>query len=143
MVYIIVVFFVIAFIAWIPFRLAVLHPIATLKYVAVDAYRYILQKGYNNCKTGELVAYVGLFGKGKTLSAVHKVCSMYRRFNDVDVWDRNRQKFVVQKIRIISNVDLTSVPYEKFVSLAQIVAVAENSRLADIDNDTQTITLVL
>lgn len=37
-----------------------------------DFYYYIKRKEYNVCRTGELVAYTGLFGKGKTLSAVHR-----------------------------------------------------------------------
>lgn len=125
------------------FRLSVRHPIATAKNAAVDICHYYKYKKRNKCKTGELVAYVGLFGKGKTLSAVHKVCSMYRRYNDKEVWDKNRERFVTQKIKIISNVQLTSVPYENFVSLEQIILAAEHNRNDDLKNNTLTITLVL
>jgi len=89
-----------------------------------------------------IVCYVGLFGKGKTLSAVHKVVSLYKRYNDRKIYDFYRMKWVTQKIHIISNVSLT-IPYEDFVSMAQIVAVADRMRSVDDKNDTLTCTIVL
>ena len=71
-------------------RTIVLHPVSAGCYAALDLYNYIVRKGYNNCKTGEIIAYIGLFGRGKTLSAVHHVVKAYHRFNDVPVWDRER-----------------------------------------------------
>ena len=53
-------------------RCAVFHPVKLVRYGAVDLYEYIKYQKWNECKTGELVAYVGLFGKGKTLSAVQR-----------------------------------------------------------------------
>lgn len=63
--------FILIFAASVTFRLIVLHPLAVPRYGLVDLFKYFKYKQYNECKTGELVAYVGLFGKGKTLSAVH------------------------------------------------------------------------
>lgn len=123
-------------------RTIVLHPVSAGCYAALDLYNYIVRKGYNNCKTGEIIAYIGLFGRGKTLSAVHHVVKAYHRFNDVPVWDRERKKFVTQKIKILSNVEL-NIPYEKLVSLSQIVSCAEHNHEVDLVEGTLTITLVL
>ena len=52
-------------------RCAFFHPVKLVRYGAVDLFQYLKYRKWNECRTGELVAYVGLFGKGKTLSAVH------------------------------------------------------------------------
>lgn len=143
MIFIFALVFIFAYIISVPFRLSVMHPIATVKNAVQDTYLYIKYKKRNFCETGSIVAYVGLFGKGKTLSAVHKVVSMYFRYDDIPVWDRDRERFVTQKVKIISNVHLSQVPYENFISLEQIVLAAENNRKSDYENDTLTVTLVL
>lgn len=123
-------------------RVIVTHPISTVRYVVIDLYKYLRYRCWNICHTGMIVCYVGLFGKGKTLSAVHKVVSLYKRYNDRKIYDFNRKKWVTQKIHIISNVSL-DIPYEDFVSMAQIVAVADRMRAVDEKNDTLTCTIVL
>ncbi|MDR1669362.1 MAG: hypothetical protein LBR76_05340 [Oscillospiraceae bacterium] len=123
-------------------RCAVLHLFATVKNGAIDSYYYFRHKKYNLCHTGELVAYVGLFGKGKTLSVVHEVIKKYKRCNNRKVWCMRRKKFVTQKVKVISNVSL-KIPYEEFQSLEQIVLCAENNQAIDDANDTLTVTLVL
>ena len=123
-------------------RCAVLHPFAVAVNGCKDMVQYFRHKEYNNAKTGELVAYTGLFGKGKTLSAVHRVITEYHRFNGRMVWCPRRKKMVTQRVHVISNVAL-SVPYENFVSLEQIVLAAERSAAFDDAHDTLTITLVL
>lgn len=124
------------------FRCAVTHPVAVVYNGVKDLVAYIRLKKGNLCPTGELVAYVGLFGKGKTLSAVHKVVSMYERYDGLSVWCPRRQRFVTQRVKVLSNVAL-SIPYENLVSLEQIVLCAERNREEDDENDTLTITLVL
>lgn len=123
-------------------RVIVTHPISTVRYVVIDLYKYFRYRCWNICHTGMIVCYVGLFGKGKTLSAVHKVVSLYKRYNDRKIYDFYRMKWVTQKIHIISNVSL-AIPYEDFVSLSQIVAVADRMRSLDEQNDTRTCTIVL
>lgn len=123
-------------------RCAVSHPASVVRYGALDLYHYIVHKGGNACATGELVAYVGLFGKGKTLSAVHKVVSMYEQYNGKVVWCGRRKKLVTQRVKVLSNVSLT-IPYEDFVSLEQVVLCAERNEQYDDDHDTLTVTLVL
>ncbi len=123
-------------------RCAVSHPIHLTRYGVTDLYRYIKYKKWNECATGELVAYVGLFGRGKTLSAVHKVVSMYQEYNGKYVWDRSRCEWVEQRVKVLSNVDL-KIPYEKLESLQQVVYCAEKHGEEDKKNGTLTITLVL
>lgn len=118
------------------------HPFATVYYGVKDIWFYFRHAQYNLYPTGKLVAFVGLFGKGKTLSAVHEVVSAYRQFDGKKVWCPRRKKFVTQRIKIISNVSLC-VPYEDFISLEQIVLDADRKREYDDENDTLTITLVL
>lgn len=124
------------------FRCAVNHLADVMLYGPHDLWEYIRLKKYNLCPTGELVAYTGLFGKGKTLSAVHRVVSAYHRYDGKVVWCRRREKFVTQRVRVISNVAL-SIPYEDFVSLEQVVLAAERKDAYDDEHDTLTITLVL
>lgn len=123
-------------------RCVVAHPVKTVGYAASDLINYIRCVKWNECQTGELVAYVGLFGKGKTLSAVHKVVSLYNQYDGKKVWDRDRKKFVTQRIKVLSNVSL-QIPYDDFVSLQQVVYCAEKNGEYDIQHDTLTITIVL
>lgn len=123
-------------------RCAVFHPVSTVYYGVKDLYYYFKHNMWHLYPTGELVAYVGLFGKGKTLSAVHKVVSAYNQYDGLPVWCSRRHKMVTQRIKVISNVSL-SIPYEDFVSLEQIVLDAERKSAYDDANDTLTITLVL
>ena len=123
-------------------RCMVFHPVSTVYYGCKDMYYFFRHNLKNLYPTGELVAYVGLFGKGKTLSAVHKVVRAYKKFDGKKVWCSRRHKMVTQRIKVISNVAL-SIPYEDFVSLEQIVVDAERKADFDDANDTLTITLVL
>ena len=63
-------------------------------------------------------------------------------YNNKSVYCTERNKWVTQKIHVISNVEL-SIPYEKFVSLSQFLTVAETTREKDFENDTLTITYFL
>lgn len=123
-------------------RVILTHPVSTVYYGVKDIYKYLRFHRWNECSTGTISCYVGLFGKGKTLSAVHKVVKLYKRYNNKRIYDFNRKKWVTQKVHIISNVSL-AIPYEDFVSMAQIVAVADRMRAIDEQNDTLTCTIVL
>ena len=142
MVALLFIVFAILLVALPTFRCAVFHPVAVVKNGVVDLVRYFRHKEYNVCHTGELVAYTGLFGKGKTLSAVHKVTNAYRRYNGKPVWCPRRKKMVTQIVKVISNVAL-NIPYEDFVSLEQIVLAAERNQSVDDANDSLTVTLAL
>lgn len=123
-------------------RVVLMHPVNTVKYAIRDIYKYFKFKEWRRCSTGKLLCFVGLFGKGKTLSAVHYILTKYNRYNNRLVYDFDRGKWVTQIVHVISNVDL-SIPYEKFVSLSQIVSIADTMRERDKLNDTLTVTLVL
>lgn len=142
MIFIIILALVIFLAACPKIRCAFFHPVSTVYYGCKDAYYYFKHNLKNLYPTGELVAYVGLFGKGKTLSAVHKVVSAYHAYDGLPVWCSRRHKMVTQRVKVISNVSL-SIPYEDFVSLEQVVLDAERKAEYDDANDTLTITLVL
>lgn len=123
-------------------RCAVMHPFSLVICGAKDLFFYVVRKKENVCPTGKLVAYTGLFGKGKTLSAVHDVVSLYEQYNGKKVWCPRRKKFVTQRVKVISNVSL-AIPYEDFISLEQIVLAAERNQAYDDEHDTLTVTICL
>lgn len=123
-------------------RCAVFHPILLVVNGCRDAALYFLHRQYNHYGTGELVAYTGLFGKGKTLSVVHRVVSAYHHYDGKPVWCPRRKRMVTQRVKVISNVSL-AIPYEDFVSLEQVVLDAERKQAYDDEHDTLTVTLVL
>lgn len=142
---ILLIAFAFAYLFCIPFRLSVNHPVATIRNAAFDIFFYFKYKKYNLCPTGTIVGYVSLsekvFGNGKTLSAVADVVGKYERYNGLMVWDSERRSFVEQRVHIISNVQLLTVPYEHMVSLQQVVAAAE--RFSRLDQEQGTLTVVL
>ena len=136
------IIFLFAYLISVCFRLTVQNPVAFIYYLFRDLYHYFRYHKWHICQTGHLICYTALFGKGKTLSVVHYITSMYYRYNNRKIFDFNRKKWVTQKVHVISNVDL-AIPYEKFVSLEQIVRVADKFKEIDEQNDTLTVTLVL
>lgn len=125
-------------------KIAFLHPLSDIYYFLLDMYYFIAHKEYNNCVTGEMICFEGMFGKGKTLSAVHYVMNLYNNYNDKPVWDKTKHAFVTQKIHVISNVKLLKIPhYEHLDSLAQIVQQAQVNKRIDESEDTRTVLLVL
>lgn len=139
---VVIVAFLFCYYMFIPFRLVVKNPISSVFYAVKDLYEYIVHRKRNECPTGKIIAYTALFAGGKTLSVVHYVVSLFYRYDGLKVWDRERRKFVTQRIHVISNVKL-KIPYENFVSLQQIVRVAEKFHQIDLENDTLTVTVVL
>ena len=142
MVYIVLIALAFALVMSPTFRCALSHPFALAWYGVRDCWQYIRHKEFNLCGTGELVAYTGLFGRGKTLSAVHRVVQAYHRYDGKPVWCPRRKKIVAQRVKVISNVAL-NIPYENFVSLEQIVLAAERNQEYDDEHHTLTVTLVL
>ena len=134
--------FLLAFIFLPTFRCALFNLPRVIYNGVVDTYLYIQRKQYDRCNTGALVAYTGLFGRGKTLSAVHKVVTAYRRYNGKAVWCPRRKRFVTQRVKVISNVQL-NIPFEEFVGLLQLVEVSRINQDYDNEHDTLTCTLVL
>lgn len=125
-------------------RLTIFHPIKFIKNITIDAVNYIRYKKWRHCMFGgRLICYEGLFGKGKTLTAVHKVTTLYNRYNGKLVYDPERKKWVKLNIKVLSNVELNGIPYERFVSLSQIVKIANTIKEYDKKNDTSTVTIAL
>lgn len=124
------------------FRVIITNPVKTCVNGVFDLYKYFRYMRWNECRTGELRCYVGLFGKGKTLSAVRYIVSKYNQYDGKKVYDFDRKKWVTQEVHVISNVHL-EIPYEKFVGLAQIVQISKTAREKDEKNDTLTVVMVL
>lgn len=124
-------------------RIVVCHPFKTVYYCIKDFIFYILHHEYDYYDAGILNCYCAHFGGGKTLSIVHYVTTLFKRYNNRKVWDRSRNMFVLQKIHIISNVQLKSVPYEPLVSLSQVVCCAYNNKKIDDLNSTRTVVIVI
>lgn len=122
-------------------RTIILNPFKTAYYAPKDLFNYFRYKLYNQMATGKLICYTALFGGGKTLSCVHYITHLYDRYNNKKIYDISRQRWVTQKVHVISNVDL-NIPFEKFTSLSQVVRVAEKFKDIDEKNDTRTCTIV-
>lgn len=119
------------------------NPLKIIFYLFKDGFDYIKHKKGLLAKTGEIIAFVGYFGRGKTLSAVHWVCAVYRAHHNVRVYCPRRKKWVMQKIHIVTNVHIKGIEYEKLVSLEQVILSTERIRQLDDENDTLTATYVL
>lgn len=129
------------------FRCALFHPIKTIVNGCRDAYKYFRYKEYNNADYGYIRCYTAAsgraFGSGKTLMAVHDIVSDYYRYNNKIVWCRRRKKFVRQRIYILSNVEITAVPYVHMNSLKQFVDLSKTIDAYDDEHDTLTVTIAL
>lgn len=116
-------------------------------YAVVDVFHYFKHKKWNEASFGDVRSYVAQssvsFGCGKTLSAVHVAHALYMQYNNKKVWDSERNKFVTQKIHIISNVSFTDIPYEKLTTLKQFVQEVNQFYETDKENDTCTVTYMI
>lgn len=112
-------------------RCALTHPFHCIYYGVKDGYNYIRYKQGNLRKTGNLDIFCGYFGNGKTLSLVKQVvCREYKRYDGLTVWCNRRQKFVTQRILILSNVDLC-VPYERLTGLVWLFEPKKHLEIKD------------
>lgn len=141
--FIIAVLFFIAVLKWPAFRLFVFNPLLDIVYGVSDIVDYIRYCGWRVCPSGSMVCFTGLFGRGKTLSAVHTVCSLYRRYNGKKVYNKKLNRWDTQRIYILSNVDLLTIPFVKLDSLAEVVSEAYSSKQYDVENKTRTCVIVL
>ena len=125
------------------FRLFMLHPFKTIYYAVKDFYFYIAHKEYNRYDGGILNCYFAHFGGGKTLTVVHFIAVLFKKYKNKKVWDKDKKRFVLQKVHILSNVHLNGVPYENLYSLSQVVCCADKNKKIDEQNNTRTVVLVL
>lgn len=139
-----VIVFVLLYVKFVPFRLAINKPFLTLYYSVVDFVLYFVHKDYNICPTGEVICYQAHFGKGKTLTATHDIAKLYHRYNNKKVWNKTKKCFDVQKVHIISNVKFNDVDnFEPLTSLGQIVNNAYTNKSIDESQGTRTVLLNL
>lgn len=93
------------------FRCAIFNPGKTLINLARDIYRYFRYQKWKEWQGFGLVIYIGLFGKGKTLSAVKYVKSQAKRY----------------KLNVYSNIRLNGVEYIPLTNYQQIIEAPSNS----------------
>lgn len=107
------------------FRYILFHPFQVISNSINDLYDYIVHKKYNECKEfGKVLMFTAqdsqAFGCGKSLSMVKLCNNINDRYDNVDVWDYDLNKFVKQHIYFISNLELKDVRhYIPFVSKDQ------------------------
>ena len=82
-----ILFFIFLLVRFVSFRLFFEKPFYSIFYSFKDLISFFVHHGWNNLATGQIIAYIGLFGQGKTLSAVHHVVRLYRRYDGLRVYD--------------------------------------------------------
>lgn len=123
-------------------RCFVMHPVQTVFNAIRDGVKYIVYKQWRNCPYGTINAFIGYFRGGKTLSAVHYIASLYRRYNNLRVYDKFTKRWCTQKIVVLSNVEFTTIPYIPLKSLKQMVEMGDFHKEYDEKNGTLTVTIV-
>lgn len=107
------------------FRYILFHPFQVIFNFVNDLYDYLIHKKYNECKEyGKVLMFTAqdsqAFGCGKSLSMVKLCNNINDRYDNVDVWDYDLNKFVKQHIYFISNLELKDVRhYIPFTSKEQ------------------------
>lgn len=137
------IFFLIALIFCLPFRMIILHPFRSMFYIVKDLIFYIWHKDWRICKTGQLNCYFAHFGGGKTLSATQFIRKQYKRYNNKKIYDRDQNKYVMQRVLVVSNVEFVGFPFVKLESLAQIVSIASKNKELDRSEGYRTCIFVL
>ena len=104
-----------------------------------DLFFFFRNLSFNTCPCGVIRCFSGLFGQGKTLSSVHYIRGLYKRYNNKLVFYKG--KFRRNKIVILSNVDFVDIPFIPLVSLKQIVTACQN--LHEVEGDLFCITYLV
>lgn len=138
--------FIFGFIISPTFRCIILNLPKVLWNGAIDLFKYIKYRKWNECDYGYIHCYIAqdskAFGCGKTLSSVEYIDTLYKQYNDKPIWDRNRKKFVTQKITVLSNVDFKQIPYIRLESMAQYISYLEERYKKDKEENVKTVTLL-
>lgn len=147
MVFIVLIFLGFFFLISPIFRCAVSHPFKLICYGVRDGFRYFRRREWNCAPYGQITCYIAdsstSFGCGKTLSSTQYIVSLYRQFDGKKVWCSQRKKFVTQRIKVISNVDFLTIPYERLTSLSQFVQWTDQAWDYDVEHDTLTVTYMV
>lgn len=96
-----------------------------------DFFISLKNRSFNICPTGKIICFSGLFGFGKTLSSVHHIIRLYKRYNNK--WCFVNGSLRLQKILVLSNVELKSIPFIHFTSLSQITDFTQKKSNMDSD----------
>lgn len=90
--------------------------IFNLHYVGIysvkDLVNYLKGKKWNDFNLYGIDMYIGMFGKGKTLSLVNTCNNIYHRYGD--------------SVCFISNIHLSKIPYVKLENFQQLVDIGED-----------------
>lgn len=105
-------------------RLVVLHPFRSFLNGCIDLFHYVKDRAWNICPPGYITVYTGLFGKGKTLSMVHQLRRMYKKYQGKKCAIRSG-KLLPNKIIFLSNIELKFADYVPFSSMQQFVDICQ------------------
>lgn len=99
-----------------------------IPYAIKDGVNYFRHKKYNECKEYGLIRLncasgSSVFGSGKTLDIVTRAINIKKKYDNLTVWDSDKQKFITQHIHIISNVQLFGVEYIPFKDISQVIEI--------------------
>lgn len=83
-------------------------------YSVRDLWDYFRYKKWRNFSCYGIDMYIGMFGKGKTLSMVHTARRLYKKYGD--------------KIVFLANFELKDIPCIPLVNFNQLLDIAENPR---------------
>lgn len=98
----------IVLVMWIPLlRCFVFNIHRVVGYTFKDIYTYIRHKRWNDFRLFGIDMFIGMFGKGKTLTMTHRVIQLHAKYGD--------------KIRIVSNYQLKGIPYIPLYNFEQLV----------------------
>lgn len=124
------------------FRCFVFNFFKSVFYFIKDMFHKIKYRTFNNYPDdGQILAFNGLFGSGKTLSMVHYCREAYKKYNNKIVFD-SELGFVPQFIHIVSNVEIKGIPTLKLSSLEDIVLITKNCRSHEIENKCREVFIV-
>ena len=98
--------FAILFVASPFFRCLVTNIHNSVYYAVRDIYEYFKYGKYKQFNEYGIDCYCGMFGHGKTLSMIHRVTSLYNRYDH---------------LRVISNIHLNNIPYIPLTNFQQLV----------------------
>lgn len=141
--FLVAVLFVIMFVSSVIFRTALLHPFKTVFHAIKDPIMYFIHHDYDLFHCGQMACLSAHFGGGKTLTGTHDLATIFRRYNNKKVWDRDLKRFVTQKIHIVSNVEMKNIPTEPLVSLSQTFCIAKRFKKLDLKTFTRTCVICL
>lgn len=94
------------------FRCAVANLHNEIYYSGLDLYNRIKNRNKIEFDLYGVQMFIGMFGKGKTLSMTHQCEKIYKRYGD--------------QVRFISNYELKNIPYIPLINFEQLVDLGED-----------------